>query len=100
MVPKGDMMDNFIVRPLVMSLESWGCKQVCEGLNHPQSVFGSQCSALGTTVVGLKEREERSPSGFSGASSPASCNVSSCRVALTTGTVHGRIREGAGHPRA
>lgn len=57
MVPKGDMMDNFRVRPLVMSLESWGCKQVCEGLNHPQSVFGSQCSALGTTVVGLKERE-------------------------------------------
>lgn len=57
MVLKGDMMDNSRVRPLVISLGSWGCKQVCEGLSHPQSVFGSQCSALGTTVVGLKERE-------------------------------------------
>lgn len=36
----------------------WRCKQeVCEGLNHPRLVFGSQLSALGTTVVGLKERE-------------------------------------------
>lgn len=57
MVPKGDMMDNSRVRPLAMSIGSWRHKQVCEGLNHPQSVFGSQRSALGTIVVGLKERE-------------------------------------------
>lgn len=58
MVPKGDMMDNSRVWPLAMSLGSGECKQeVCEGLNHPQSVLRSQRSALGTTVVVLKERE-------------------------------------------